>query len=124
MRVVPALLFLGSLGLSQSIAPALPARAATEAKPIDCVTPRATVDRHRHTLRRVWIDVFTRPAPGASRLSFKIASPLPLWVLAKSGAFLQVATGDTLNDWPFKPHATLGWVRASDVEGQAIRNCT
>jgi hypothetical protein len=93
-------------------------------QPLGCVTLRATVDARTHDLNRVWIDVFSKPSAAASLESFKVASPLPLWVLARSGAFLQVVTGDSLDDWPFKPHADLGWVRASDVQDQAVRNCT
>jgi len=52
-------------------------------------------------------------------MSYTIASPLPLWVVAESGAFSRVTTGNLLSEWPFKALAGLGWVRTSDVQEQA-----
>jgi hypothetical protein len=119
--LLPALLAIGAL----SAAFVSPAKAAQqESQPLACMTPRATIDPRTHDLNRVWIDVFSKPSATASLESFKVASPLPLWVLARSGTFLQVATGDSVDDWPFKPHATLGWVRAVDLQDQDLRNCT
>jgi hypothetical protein len=89
---------------------------------LDCVTPKATVTGT--VLHRTWINVYTKPSPRATVMSYTIASPLPLWVIGRSGSFLHVTTGDDLPNWPFKPRTDLGWVRASDVAGQAIRNCT
>ena len=87
-----------------------------------CVTPRTTIaDGVPH---RTWINVYTKPSSGATIMSYTIASPLPLWVVAESGAFSRVTTGNLLSEWPFKALAGLGWVRTSDVQEQAIRNCT
>jgi hypothetical protein len=93
------------LAAGASLSGAVPAAAAVAA-PLGRVTPRASVDPHTHYLNRTWIDVLSKPSAAASLESFKVASPLPLRVLAKSGAFLQVASGDTIDDWPFKPNAT------------------
>jgi hypothetical protein len=57
-------------------------------------------------------------------MSYTVASPFPLWIVGESGAFYHVATGSSMNGWPFKPQTTLGWVRKSDVQPQGIRNCT
>jgi|GEM_PF-2981592 len=102
-----------------------PDAAAAQARQyLGCVTPKATPDRTTHTLRRRWIFVFTKPSTGATTLSYTIAAPLPLWIVGESKSFYRVATGDSMNGWPFKPEAVLGWVRKSDVQDQGIRNCT
>jgi hypothetical protein len=95
---------------------------ASAAQNLYCVTPRATITKG--ALHRTWINVYTKPSRKAPIVSYTIASPLGLWVIAESNGFLHVTTGDSMADWPFKPHADLGWVRADDVQGQAIRNCT
>ena len=100
------------------------AAAADQFQSLGCSTPKATIDPKTHDLNRTWVSVYTKPSSSASVYSFKIASPLPLWVVANSGAFTRVATGDGMDGWPFKPHTILGWVRKSDLEDQAIRNCT
>jgi hypothetical protein len=91
---------------------------------LGCVTPKATVERPTFKLRRTWINVFTKPSTSATVMSYSIASPLPLWIVGESGSFYRVATGTSMNGWPFKPQTILGWVRKSDVADQGIRNCT
>jgi hypothetical protein len=91
---------------------------------LGCVTPKATIDRATSRLQRTWISVYTKPSTTATTKSYTIASPLPLWITAESGAFYQVASGNSMDDWPFRPQATLGWVRKSDTQPQEIRNCT
>ena len=88
-----------------------------------CVTPVSTTSRNG-ALNRTWINVYTKPSRTATIMSYTIASPLSLWVVAESGGFSRVTTGDSTEDWPFKPHAPLGWVRTSDVSEEPIRNCT
>lgn len=87
-----------------------------------CVTPRATIAHG--VLHRTWINVYTKPSRKATIMSYTIASPLPLWVVAESAGFSRVTTGNLLSEWPFKAHAGLGWVQTSDVQEQAIRNCS
>ena len=91
---------------------------------LGCVTPKATIERKPARLRRTWIFVFTKPSVSATTMSYTVASPLPLWIVGESSAFYHVATGNSMDEWPFKPQTTLGWVRKSDVELQGIRNCT
>jgi hypothetical protein len=91
---------------------------------LGCITPKATIERATSRLRRTWISVYTKPSTTSTTMSYTIASPLPLWITAESGAFYQVASGNSMDDWPFKPQATLGWVRKSDTQPQEIRNCT
>ena len=91
---------------------------------LGCVTPKATIDRTTSRLRRTWIFVFTKPSTSAATMSYTVASPFPLWIVGESGAFYHVATGSSMNGWPFKPQTILGWVRKSDVQPQGIRNCT
>ena len=88
-----------------------------------CVTPTATTNG-RGALRRTWINVYTKPSRSATIMSYTIAAPLSLWVVAESGGFSSVTTGDSMTEWPFKPRTTLGWVRNSDVEDEPFRNCT
>ena len=111
-------LLLAALSLAPVGAGASPGNA------LGCVTPKATADRVEHYLRRTWIFVYTKPSMSATTMSYSIASPLPLWIVGESGSFYHVATGDSMDEWPFKPHTTLGWVRKSEVQDQGIRNCT
>ena len=80
---------------------------------IDQVAP------HR-SRERIVLDMDSSVSP----MSYTIASPLPLWIVSESGAFYHVATGGSMDQWPFRSQTTLGWVRISDVDPQAIRNCT
>lgn len=98
--------------------------AARSERVLGCATPKAMVDAKTHRLDRRWIAVYETPSPRGPRLGFTIAAPLSLWVIAESGGFSRVRTSDTSGGWPFKPHTVLGWVRTSDIEDQAIRNCT
>jgi hypothetical protein len=50
----------------------------------------------------------------------KIAAPLSLYVVAEEGPWLKV-TGSPSS--PFKSGEELGWVKRSDVDPQALRNC-
>lgn len=101
-----------------------PATAVQPAPYLGCVTPKATVARATHQLRRAWINVYTTSSASATVMSYMIASPLPLWIAGESGSFYKVASGSSMGGWPFKPQTVLGWVRKSDVQAQAIRNCT
>jgi hypothetical protein len=91
---------------------------------LGCVTPKATIERNPARLRRTWIFVYTKPSTSAPTMSYTIASPLPLWIVGESGGFYHVATGNSMDEWPFEPQTTLGWVRKIDVQPQGIRNCT
>ena len=119
---------LGAAGMACALLAALahaPDGAAAQAPHyLGCVTPKATVERKPARLRRTWIFVYTKPSTSATTMSYTIASPLPLWILGESGGFYHVATGNSMDEWPFKPQTTLGWVRKFDVQPQGIRNCT
>jgi hypothetical protein len=88
-----------------------------------CVTPMATTTGNG-ALHRRFINVYTQPSRSSTIMSYTIAAPLSLWVVAESGGFSRVTTGDSMAEWPFKPRTTLGWVRNSDVEDEPFRNCT
>src|ERR1700676_4815829 len=109
--------------LAFAIAPLLIACAASPAVSQDigsCVTPSSSVDHATGRLIQKFIDVFANPRPGSRPIYIKLAAPMPLRVVARDGAFLQIAGGA---DSPFKRDQPIGWIRASDVEGQALRNC-
>jgi hypothetical protein len=109
----------GLIGWLMIVGAAVPARAEDR---IRCVTPKATIGHG--ALNRTWINVYTKPSPSATIMSYTIAAPLSLWVVAESGGFSRVMTGDSMAEWPFKPRTTLGWVRTSDVQDEPFRNCT
>jgi hypothetical protein len=88
-----------------------------------CATPVATTTANG-ALHRTWINVYTKASHTATIMSFTIAAPLSLWVVAESGGFSRVTTGDSTAGWPFRPRAPLGWVRTSEIEDEPIRNCT
>jgi hypothetical protein len=88
-----------------------------------CVTPVATTTG-KGALHRTWINVYTKPSRSSTIMSYTIAAPPSLWVVAESGGFSRVTTGDSTAGWPFKARTTLGWVRNSDVEDEPFRNCT
>lgn len=85
-----------------------------------CVTPKSHVDPSTHRLVSKFIDVFEHTRPGALPIWVKIAAPMPLRVVGIDGKFLQVEGGRVS---PFKPDQPFGWIRASEVQGQDLRNC-
>jgi hypothetical protein len=109
--------------LAFAIAALLIAGAASPAVSQDigsCVTPSSSVDHATGRLIQKFIDVFADPRPGSRPIYIKLAAPMPLRVVGRDGAFLQDVGGA---DTPFKRDQPIGWIRASDVEGQALRNC-
>ena len=118
LDLVPALAFILAASLSsQSIAQ----QVFTQRDVNSCVTPKAKRDAKNHRLVQIFVDVFARPDPKAKPIYIRLASPMPLGVVAKEAGFLEIVG---VPGSPFKDGHEIGWVRSSDVREQDYRNCT
>ena len=82
-----------------------------------CVTPKAKILANGNLARR-FISIYLEP--GRRPIYVRIAAPLSLYVVEEKGAWLKVAGSPSS---PFKDGQELGWVKRSDVNDQALRNC-
>lgn len=83
-----------------------------------CVTPKAKTLPNGN-LDRQFVNIYFEPSSD-SGVYLKIAAPLSVYVVEEKGPWLKVIGSPSS---PFKEDEELGWVRKTDVDQIALRNC-
>jgi len=82
-----------------------------------CVTPKSS-RLPNGNLELRFIEVFNKP--GGRPIYVRVAAPLSLYVIGEQRGWLRLGGSPSS---PFKDGLAVGWVRRSDVQDQALRNC-
>ena len=101
-----------------AIAYAFLSRSAMASDLPQCVVPKSIVRPDR--LEIVGTRIYA--APGSARPAFVLKENIPLWAVEKQGKWLKLS-GAT-SSGRYKDGEPVGWALESEIDYQAIRNCT